>query len=56
MCVNKQLLSLGMAWHYKQYNKDQELARLETEAREKKIGLWSQPNPTPPWDFRHNKK
>jgi len=56
LCVNKQLLSLGMAWHYKQYNKDQELAKLETEAREKKMGLWSQPNPTAPWDFRHNKK
>jgi micrococcal nuclease len=55
LCVNKELLRLGMAWHYKQYNKDQELAKLETEAREKKIGLWSQPNPTAPWDFRHNK-
>lgn len=56
LCVNKQLLSLGMAWHYKQYNKDQELDKLETEAKEKKIGLWSQTNPMAPWDFRHNKK
>jgi endonuclease YncB( thermonuclease family) len=56
LCVNKQLLSLGMAWHFKKYNKDQELARLEIEAREKKIGLWSQPNPIAPWDFRHNKQ
>lgn len=55
ICVNKELLSLGMAWHYKQYNKDQELARLETEAREKKNGLWSQLNPIAPWDFRHKK-
>ena len=55
VCVNNELLKLGMAWHYKQYNKDQELAKLETEAREKKIGLWSLPNPTAPWDFRHNK-
>jgi micrococcal nuclease len=56
LCVNKELLSLGMAWHYKQYNKDQELAQLETEAREKKVGLWSQTNPSSPWDWRHNKK
>jgi endonuclease YncB( thermonuclease family) len=55
ICVNKQLLSLGMAWHYKQYNKDSELARLETVAKEKKLGLWSQPNPIAPWDFRHKK-
>ena len=50
--VNKELLRLGLAWHYKQYNKDEEFAKLEQEARKKKIGLWSQPNPVAPWDFR----
>jgi micrococcal nuclease len=55
VCVNKQLLKLGMAWHYIQYNKDPELAKLETEAREKNIGLWSQPNPIPSWEWRHKK-
>ena len=50
--VNKELLRQGMAWHYKYFNKDEELAELEQEAREKKIGLWSQPNPSAPWDFR----
>ncbi len=50
--VNKELLRQGMAWHYKYFNKDEELAELEQEAREKKIGLWSQPNPIAPWDFR----
>ena len=50
--VNKELLKQGLAWHYKQYNKDEELAELEQEARNKKIGLWSQPNPVAPWDFR----
>ena len=55
ICVNKELLKLGMAWHYKHYNKDPELARLEERARAAKIGLWSQPNQVAPWDFRHNK-
>lgn len=50
--VNKELLRQGMAWHYKYYNKDQEYAKLETDAQKAKVGLWSQPNPTPPWDFR----
>jgi endonuclease YncB( thermonuclease family) len=50
--VNKELLRLGLAWHYKQYNKDTELASLELAARNKKIGLWSHPNPVAPWDFR----
>ena len=50
--VNKELLRQGMAWHYKQYNKDEELAKLEQEACKNKIGIWSQPNPVAPWDFR----
>ena len=50
--VNKELLRLGMAWHYKYFNKDDELAKLEQEARKNNIGLWSQPNPVAPWDFR----
>jgi endonuclease YncB( thermonuclease family) len=56
LCINKQLLKLGMAWHYRQFNKDEELERLEIEARQKKIGLWSQPNFLAPWDWRHKKK
>lgn len=32
ICVNKELLRLGMAWHYKYFNKDPEMAKLEAEA------------------------
>ncbi|HEY3369401.1 MAG TPA: thermonuclease family protein [Prolixibacteraceae bacterium] len=52
ICVNKELLKQGMAWHYKYFNKDLEMAKLEAEAKKAKIGLWSQPNPVAPWDFR----
>jgi endonuclease YncB( thermonuclease family) len=55
ICLNKELIRLGMAWHYKQYNDDPELAKLEEEARANKVGLWSQSNPQSPWDFRHKK-
>lgn len=51
-CINKELLKLGMAWHFKKYNGDQELAQLEILAREKKVGLWSQQDPIAPWDWR----
>jgi micrococcal nuclease len=51
-CINKELLRLGMAWHFKKYNGDQELAQLEIQAREKKVGLWSQQDPVAPWDWR----
>jgi endonuclease YncB( thermonuclease family) len=51
-CINKELLKLGMAWHFKKYNGDQELAQLEILAREKKVGLWSQQDPVAPWEWR----
>lgn len=56
ICVNKELIRLGLAWHYKQYNDDPELAKLEDDARNNKVGLWRQANPEAPWDFRHKKK
>ena len=55
VCINNELIKQGMAWHYKQYNKDPELAKLEVDAREKKVGLWSMKDPVAPWDFRHKK-
>ena len=44
-----ELLKAGLAWHYKEYSDDRELARAEQEARAKGIGIWSLPNPIPPW-------
>ncbi len=55
LCINKELLRQGMAWHYKKYNHDGELERLENEARDKRVGLWSQSSAIPPWEFRHKK-
>jgi endonuclease YncB( thermonuclease family) len=49
----------GLAWHYKQFENEQTsedrklYAAAEDAAREAHLGLWSQPNPVPPWDFRH---
>ena len=42
-----------MAWHYKEYSKDETLAKLEKEAREKKVGLWSDSRAVAPWEWRH---
>jgi hypothetical protein len=45
-----------MAWWFREYApNDRELERLEAEAREAKRGLWSQPNPIPPWDWHAGK-
>lgn len=56
ICVNKELLRLGLAWHYKAYNNDPELAKLEEQARASKIGIWSQTEPIAPWDYRKKKE
>ena len=54
--LNKELLKAGLAWHYKKYSKDPELTKLEIQARAAKIGLWSEPDPVPPWEWRRQKK
>jgi endonuclease YncB( thermonuclease family) len=52
-------LTVGLAWHFKKYaNEQAEEDRLryafaEDEARARKAGLWSAPNPIPPWEWRH---
>jgi len=49
----------GLAWHYKKYEKEQSpdnreaYARAEKEARDRRIGLWADPSPVPPWEWRH---
>lgn len=50
--VNKELLKMGLAWHYKYFNQNKELAELEAKARENKIGLWSNKKSIAPWEFR----
>ena len=56
VCVNKELIRRGLAWHYAEFNNDPELAQLEVDARNNKIGLWQQTDPVAPWDFRRKKK
>ena len=50
--VNHALVAQGLAWHYKQYSDDEDLSEAEIDARRARWGLWSDPNPIPPWDWR----
>lgn len=43
----------GMAWVYRQYNRDPLLLALEAEARAAQRGLWADKNPRAPWSWRH---
>jgi endonuclease YncB( thermonuclease family) len=54
--ANKEQVKHGMAWVYRQYLHDQSLLQVEEDARQAKVGLWSEPNPIPPWEYRHGKK
>lgn len=53
--LNEELVREGYAWHYTAYSKDKTLANLEADARRFKRGLWQDPNPVAPWDFRKQK-
>ena len=52
--LNQMLLRKGLAWHSAKYNHDPILADLQRQAREAKIGIWSDPNPQPPWEWRRD--
>lgn len=54
--INKQMVAQGMAWAYREYMTDNEYLTLEDNARRAGIGLWSQPNPIYPSDFRRAKR
>ena len=50
--INFQLISNGLAWHYKKYSADEILAEAENIAKETHTGLWATDQPIAPWDWR----
>lgn len=56
--VNLAQVADGMAWHYRQYAREQSAAdkrayrAAEDSARAHRIGLWAGSAPVPPWRFR----
>jgi endonuclease YncB( thermonuclease family) len=54
--LNKELVQAGYAWWYRKYSINAVLGQLESEARSARRGLWSDPHPVAPWDWRHNQK
>jgi endonuclease YncB( thermonuclease family) len=57
--INLEQIRRGMAWHYKQYQREQSpsdrdgYAKAEDRARSDHVGLWVDPRPQAPWEFRH---
>ena len=54
--LSAEIIRNGMGWHYKKYSKSEVLALYEQQARSRKIGLWMDPNPVYPSEWRKLKK
>jgi len=54
--LSAEIIKSGFGWQYKQYSTSKLLAKLEQEARQNKRGLWIDPSPIYPSDFRRSKK
>ena len=54
-CINEELLKEGLAWHYVKYDRNPAWELMEARARKQKAGLWVQPHPVPPWEWRKRK-
>ena len=53
LSLNLYLLETGYAWWYQKYAPGCDACRHSAEkARLRGLGLWSQPNPIPPWEWR----
>ncbi len=56
--INLEQVKRGLAWHYKQYEREQDVedrsiyAQEEYLAQHDKLGLWVERNAIAPWEFR----
>ncbi len=50
--VSAEMIKAGMAWHYKAYNTETQLAIYEKNAKEKRLGLWADAVVYEPWLIR----
>lgn len=54
--LSKEIVKAGFGWWYFKASKNTELQKLQDEAQQKKLGLWSDTKAIAPWEFRKNKK
>ena len=60
--VGLQQIRLGLAWRYRDYAREQrpqarrDYERAEQVAQEKRLGLWREDDPTPPWEWRRQQR
>jgi micrococcal nuclease len=54
--INMEMVADGFAWRYVQYDKPGEFTSAENGAHENRRGLWADPEPMPPWEWRKAKR
>ncbi|MEZ5504256.1 MAG: thermonuclease family protein [Halioglobus sp.] len=55
--INAAMVASGYAWWYQHYAPyERKLALSEQQARAQRRGLWADPHPVPPWDWRHGQR
>jgi len=55
--VNREMVRRGMAWWYRYFaRRARDLAEAEAEARAARRGLWANPDPMAPWDYRRRQR
>jgi endonuclease YncB( thermonuclease family) len=54
--VNAEMVRDGMAWVFRKYSKDATLFKMEAEAKAAELGLWRDPDPVPPWEWRKERR
>lgn len=50
--VNVEMVENGMAWQYEKYSKSAVLKKAQASAKSRRVGLWRDPYPVAPWEFR----
>lgn len=54
--ANLYLVEKGLAWAYTDYVTDPRYLKAQEIAEQKKLGLWRDPQPLAPWDYRHQQR
>lgn len=54
--ISEEMLKEGLTWHYKEHDSNPRYAQLEAEAKQAGLGLWSDDQAVPPWEWRRMSK
>lgn len=54
--VNAEQVKRGFAWVFRRYSNDSALIALEAHAKSAGVGLWADPHPIAPWEWRASRR